>query len=343
MSDELTRTELAALRSTLGSAGIAVRGRLEAAEVAGGRSNRTFRLTDGASTWILRAPPRRGRTPSAHDVAREYRVVSALHGSAIPVPDSTLYSTDESVIGSPFAVFGFVEGHTIRTHDELDQLGDSDVNAVARTLVATLAQLHSIDIASVGMESFGRPEGYIERQIARWTSQWAIVGVPDQTPHVEDISRRLSTWVPRTGKAAIVHGDFRIDNVILKAASGGSPEIAAVLDWELSSLGDPAADLALMCAYRHPALDLIHGCASAWTSPRLPAVPELIAMYVAAGGDIDSDFDLHLALAYFKIAVIAAGIAHRFRAGATTDPDFERAGLAVPEYLALAGEQLDRV
>lgn len=342
MPDTLTRSELTVLRSRLDSAGIIVESPLEATAIAGGRSNRTFRLTDGVSTWILRAPPRRGRTPSAHDVAREFRIVSALNGTTIPVPDADLYSADESVIGSPFAVFGFVEGRTIRTHEELDALEDSDVAAIAHALVRTLADLHSIDIARVGLQDFGRPDGYIERQVARWTSQWAIVGQPAETPQVKDISRRLSAWVPQAGTAAIVHGDFRIDNVILSTPSAGPPKIAAVLDWELSTLGSPVSDLALMCAYRHPALDLIHGCPSAWTSPRLPAVPELIAMYAAAGVDIGSDFEYQLALAYFKIAVIAAGIAHRFREGATTDPQFERAGLAVPLYLRLASEQLDR-
>ena len=150
------------------------------------------------------------------------------------------------------------------------------------------------------------------------------------------MSGSLAEHLPEQQSAGIVHGDFRIDNTLLALDGPGSPRVTAVVDWELSTIGDPVADVATMLAYRHPAFDLIMGAPSAWTSPRLPDAPTLAAAYVAAGGLPLVDLNLHLALAHYKIAVIAAGIAHRHRAGSGTGAGFESAGRAVEPFLEAA-------
>ena len=330
----LSAPELAGVATCLRSAGVDVAGPLRAALIAGGRSNLTFRLDDGSSLWVLRMPPRAGRTPSAHDVVREHRVTSALGPSGVPVAPALVLCEDESVLGAPFTVVGFVEGRTVQARADLDQLDDGVVAAVTDRLVETLAALHRVDHVAVGLERFGRPDGYAARQLKRWSGQWQLVGdydAPTRTAAAA-LGSRLSAAVPEQRAVGIVHGDFRIDNTLLRF--DGGPTVAAVVDWELSTIGDPVADVAMMCAYRHPAFDLIMGSASAWTSERLPGAEALAAAYEAAGGVALVDWEFHLALAYYKIAVIAAGVDHRYRAGVGSGPGFDSAGGSVPEFLA---------
>ncbi|GAB6984164.1 phosphotransferase family protein [Nocardioides pyridinolyticus] len=330
----LSGEELAAVAEHLRSSGVDVAGPLRATLIARGRSNLTFRLEDGTSRWVLRMPPRAGRTPSAHDVVREYRVTRALRGTAVPVPPAVAVCEDESALGAPFAVAGFVEGRTFQSRAELATLGDPVLEAVIGHLVEVLAALHRIDHHAVGLGRFGPPDGYAARQIKRWSGQWELVGADDAEVQAAAtaLSTRLAASIPEQRATGIVHGDFRIDNTLLRVE--GAPEVGAVVDWELSTIGDPVADVAMMCAYRLPAFDLIVGGSSAWTSDRLPDVDSLAAAYEAAGGVPLADWGFHLALAYFKVAVIAAGIDHRFRAGAGSGPGFDSSGLAVPHFLA---------
>lgn len=316
--------------------GVDVAGPLDCSLIAGGRSNLTFRLDDGVTQWVMRMPPRHGRTPSAHDVAREFRVTTALAAADFPVAPPVVLCEDESVIGSPFAIAGFVAGRTVQSRQDLDDLDDRMVGLVVDRLVETLARLHAVDHVAVGLEEFGRPDGYAERQVGRWSRQWEIVGDPVLSPLAREVGSRLARTPFAQRSHGIVHGDYRIDNTILGLPAGPSlegPRIAAVVDWELSTLGDPVADVALMHVYRHAALDLVLGSPSAWTSPRLPDPDQVASAYEHAGGVPLVDWERHLALGYFKLAVIAAGIDYRFRAGATNREGFDTAAQAVEPLL----------
>lgn len=334
----LTAAELAAVAEVMAGAGAAPAGPLSARLIAGGRSNLTFRLDDGSSAWVLRTPPRAGRTPSAHDVARELRVTSALAGTGVPVPPAVVLCEDESLIGGPFAVAGFVPGRTIQTAAQLAELDSTTVDGVVAALASTLAALHHVDHVAVGLERFGRPDAYAARQLARWAGQWEIVGAeadPSVRALADTLVGALGDRLPRQAATGIVHGDYRIDNTLLSLDGSPAvpPSVAAVVDWELSTIGDPVADVAMMCVYRNPALDLVIGEPTAWTSPRLPDAAGLAAAYEAAGGVALVDLDEHLALGHLKLAVIAAGIDHRHRAGATSGPGFDTAGQAVAVLL----------
>lgn len=328
----LTEPEVAAIAAVLVRAGVDVRGPLSAARIAGGRSNLTYRLDDGTQRWVLRMPPRHGRTPSAHDVAREFRVTAALRHSDVPVAQAVALCEDEAVLGAPFAVAAFVDGRAVQSRDELDEVPDDALDHLVDRLVQTLAALHRVDHVAVGLERFGRPDGYAARQLSRWAGQWELVGLPGLDPLAQQVITTLGDALPAQRTTAVVHGDFRIDNTLLTDL-GRTPQVAAVVDWELSTIGDPVADVAMMCAYRDPAFDLIVGEPSAWTSTRLPDAAALAGRYEAAGGAPLVDWSAHLALANLKVAVIAAGIDHRFRAGSGSGPGFDSAGSAVEVFL----------
>jgi len=339
----LAEAELCAVADFLVSQAVEVAGPLRAAVIAGGRSNLTVRLTDGQSQWVLRMPPQAGRTPSAHDVSREYAMIRALRCSQVPVPPAVGLCEDESLLGEPFAVFGFVAGHVIRSREDLDALSDVTVSALIEQLVSVLTALHRVDYEAAGLERFSRPGSYAERQVRRWRGQWEIVATDEFRVLGEETGARLAARVPAEARTAIVHGDFRIDNTLIHLGSpDGSevPRVAAVLDWELAAVGDPTADVAMMCAYRHEAFDLIVGGASAWTSSRLPSAAELAGAYERAAGRSLSHWEFHLALAYYKVAVIAAGIDYRRGAGAGSGPGFDTAGQSVGAFLQLALQTL---
>ncbi|MBM4598962.1 phosphotransferase [Rhodococcus hoagii] len=323
--------DLVALQRFFGEQGVATAGELRARLISGGKSNLTFEVSDGVSRWVLRRPPTAGLTPSAHDVAREYRVCAALQGAPVPVAPTVVLCEDDSVLGAPFAVTGFVDGRVIRTVDELGALTDSEIDSCVRELVRVLAALHAVDHRAVGLESFGRPEGYLSRQVALWARQWARVKTRE-LPDLERLHALLQDAVPATSRTAIVHGDYRIDNTLVAADDPG--RVVAVVDWELSTLGDPLADLAQMCVYRHPALDVILGEPAAWTSPRLPSADAIAQMYSEATGTPLDHWGFYLGLANFKLAVIAEGITHRHLAGATTGEGFAHACEAVPPLVA---------
>ena len=336
----LTDEELDSVAAVMAAAGSPPAARLVSRLIAGGRSNLTFRLDDGEQSWVLRTPPRSGRTPSAHDVGREYRVTAALGNTPVAVAHAVAYCDDESLLGGPFAVWSFVEGRCFQTGRDLDDLDDVRLARAVEALVSTLAVLHQTDHVAVGLGGYGRTDAYAARQLRRWAGQWEHVGEPALRPLAMELRGRLERHVPEQLHVGVVHGDYRIDNTLLDLREDGRVEVAAVVDWELSTIGDPVADVAMMCAYRHPALDLIVGAPGAWTSDRLPAPGRIAELYVAAGGVPLDAWDFHLALAYYKIAVIAAGIAHRVNAGAASGPGFNTAGETVGTYLELGLETL---
>jgi aminoglycoside phosphotransferase (APT) family kinase protein len=308
-------------------------GPLTAELLHGGRSNLTYRLTDGTQTWVLRRPPLGGLTPSAHDMKREYTVVAALYGHGVPVARPIVQCEDDSVIGAPFAVVEFVDGRVIRTGDELAALTDGEVHDCAFALIDALAALHAVDPASVGLERFGKPQGYLGRQVRRWYDQWTRVQTRP-LPDVETLHERLAAITPEESGASIVHGDFRIDNAILGPMD--VTEVRALVDWEMSTLGDPLSDLGLHIAYSDPAFDPVLAGGAAATSTRMPRAEELVGRYAKTSGRDVGDWPFYLALGYFKAAVIAEGIHARFVAGKTLGEGFETVGGAV-EPLAAAG------
>lgn len=326
--------DLTALDRHLRSEGIARSGGLRAELIAGGRSNLTFRVCDDGSAWVLRRPPLHGLTPSAHDMAREYKVVAALSGTAVPVARAVTMSNDDSVLGAPFQMVENVDGLVVRSASELDALGDEQViSRSVDALIRVLADLHAVDPQAVGLGDFGKPAGYLERQVRRWGSQWDLVRLPDD-PRDDDVKRlhqALAESVPAQSRASIVHGDYRIDNTILDAQD--PTKVLAVLDWELSTLGDPLSDAALMCVYRDPMFNLILSMEAAWSSPLMPSADELANRYSVQSGQDLAHWDFYMALAYFKAAIIAAGIDFRARQGSES-PGGTSVGEAVAPAIA---------
>ena len=307
--------DLTALDRHLTAIGIPRTGELRAEFISGGRSNLTFLVYDDASKWVLRRPPLHGLTPSAHDMAREYRVVAALEDGPVPVARAVTMRDDDSVLGAPFQMVEYVPGRVVRHADELAALGGPEViSACVDALIKVLADLHAVDPDGVGLGDFGRPDGYLERQVRRWGSQWELVRLPDdpREPDVQRLHSLLAQSVPTQSRTSVVHGDYRIDNTILDAED---PTIVrAVLDWEMSTLGDPLSDAALMCLYRDPVFGLVHANA-AWASPLIPTADELAHRYPVASGQPLRHWDFYMALACLKLAIIAAGIDYRFRLG----------------------------
>lgn len=329
--------DLDALDRHLRAEGIARSGALRAELIAGGRSNLTFRVSDDASAWVLRRPPLHGLTPSAHDMAREYTVVAALADTAVPVARAVTMSNDDSVLGAPFQMVENVEGRVVRSAAELDELeaqgGPGTIDGCVDALIKVLADLHAVDPVEVGLGDFGRAEGYLERQVRRWGSQWDLVRLPDD-PRDDDVRRlhsALAERIPASSRAAIVHGDYRIDNTILDATDAST--VRAVLDWELSTLGDPLSDAALMCTYRDPRLDLVLSMEAAWCAPAIPSADDLAQRYAVASGHDLVHWDFYMALANFKLAIIAAGIDFRSRQGSVAEGAVD-VGAAVAPLIA---------
>lgn len=325
--------DLAALDRHLTDVGISRDGELRAELISGGRSNLTFLVYDDASKWVLRRPPLHGLTPSAHDMAREYRVVAALADTVVPVAHAVTMRDDDSVLGAPFQMVDFVPGRVVRYSDQLRALGDQEtINACVGALIKVLADLHAIDPEAVGLGDFGKPTGYLERQVRRWGSQWEHVR-RDDDPRDADVARlhsALAQSIPAQSRTSIVHGDYRIDNTVIDAEDAGT--VRAVLDWEMSTLGDPLSDAALMCIYRDPVFNQVHPDA-AWASPEVPSIDELAQAYSLASGQDLAHWDFHLALAFFKLAIIAAGIDFRNRMGSGAEGS-DQVGNSVGALLA---------
>ncbi|MEU2253397.1 phosphotransferase family protein [Nocardia xishanensis] len=324
--------DIAALERFLFERGVDVRGELRVELISGGRSNLTFAAYDDVSKWVVRRPPVAGLTPSAHDMAREFTVTEALQESAVPVAKTIAFDEKGSALGAPMTVVEFVDGSVIRDQDDLAALTDEQLSASVGELVRVLAELHAVDPGPVGLREFGRPEGFLARQVRLWASQWDRVKTRELRD-VAELHAALSEAVPQQSAASIVHGDFRIDNTILDSADPG--RVRAVVDWELSTLGDPLTDVALMCVYRAPVFDLVLGSRAAWTSDRIPGPDELAQAYATASGRDLGDWGFYLALANFKLGVIGEGITHRARLGFDAGSDAAmRAAEATPEFMA---------
>jgi aminoglycoside phosphotransferase (APT) family kinase protein len=316
---------------------------LRVAQLPGGRSNLTYRVDDAAgSSWVLRRPPLHGVLPSAHDMGREHRVIAALAGTPVPVPATFGLCQDPAVTGAPFYVMGHVDG--IVPRDEATVAAGLDLparGAAASSLVDALVALHQVDPDRVGLGQLGRHHGYLERQLARWQGQL------EQTrtrplPALDEVHRRLAANLPaQAGPARIVHGDFRLDNVVLSPAG----RVLAVLDWELCTLGDPLADVGLLQVYWADPGDRTLPLGSAPTvMPGFPRRAAVAEAYAARSGRDLSELDTYVAFASWKLAVILEGVVARHAGGAYGEGDDSWRGFAevVVELADRALELTDR-
>ena len=330
-TEVLDGIDIAAVQSYLERLLPGTAGTLRAALIHGGRSNLTYLLSDGRSQFVLRRPPLGPLTPSAHDMAREYRIVSALAATPVPVAEPIALCEDESVIGVPFSVVRYVPGRVLRTREDLEPLTDEQVQRCADGMMSLLADLHAVAYLDAGLQEFGRPAGYVGRQVRRWRDQWDRVTTRESSDFAR-LHSLLTDQVPAEGGASVVHGDYRVDNLILDPVDPGLGR--ALVDWEMATIGDPLADLGLTLAYRDPAFEPVLGGSAAATSPRMPPARSLAEAYARASGRHLDNLDFYVALGYLKAAVIAEGIHARFIAGQTRGAGFETAGSAVPALIA---------
>ena len=317
-----------ALEAFLRGAGIEPAGPLEVSLVSGGKSNLNFRVSDGVDRWVLRRPPLGQILPGAHDVGREHRVMAALAGSAVPVPKMTVRCADESVLGAPFYMMAEVPGVVLRTRDQVAELDSARCRELGTTLVATLADLHDVEPRAVGLEGLGRADGYLERQVARWQRQYERIQVRD-LPGIEEVGVFLERSLPSSGPAAIVHGDYRLDNVIVESVE--APAIAAVLDWEMATLGDPLADLAaLVMFWDEPGRPFNPITSGLMAFEGFPSTDEVLEQYAARRGIGLDGIDWYLTFARYRLAVILEQIHARHLGGQTRGDGFDEVGEMVP-------------
>ncbi|TXK35144.1 phosphotransferase family protein [Nonomuraea sp. C10] len=306
--------------------------------IIGGKSNLTFTLRSDAGELVLRRPPTGHLLPSAHDMAREARVQRGLAETDVPVPRIVLVDEGD-LIGVQFYVMEKVPGHVVRdrTPDGWAETPE-ERRAMSFALADTLAALHAVDYDAVGLGDYGRPEGFMARQVRRWSGQWDKSHT-HEVPEMEELARRLAADVPQQQRATIVHGDFRTDNVVYDA--GDPARINAVLDWELSTLGDPMSDVALLMLYWREAdddgLSLVPGVSHL---PGFPTRAEMLDRYATAAGVDLADLTWYQAFAHFKFAVIVQGVAARSKAGAMGGQDF---GDLDDLVLRLGAEGLDHL
>jgi aminoglycoside phosphotransferase (APT) family kinase protein len=310
--------------------------------IAGGRSNFTYTVTDSAGQrFVLRRPPLGPLLPSAHDMGREHRIMTALDGSPVPVPPVVGLCTDEAVTGAPFYVMRFVDGLILRDQEAAEAVPEAIRMAATDSLVDVLADLHSLEPAGVGLGDLGKQDGYVERLLRRWRGQWEK-SKTRELPIVDEVAERLAAGIPEAGPARIVHGDYRLDNVIVSAGDGS---VQAVLDWELCTLGDPLADVGMLLVYWTQPGDEFSALTWAPTlAAGFPGRKEVASRYAAASGRDLSEIDYYVALGYWKIAVILEGVYARYRSGAygETDDSWREFEHSVPQLAEAADEAARR-
>jgi aminoglycoside phosphotransferase (APT) family kinase protein len=300
----------------------------EVALISGGKSNLTYRVASGAGEVILRRPPLGHILPTAHDMAREHRVLSALEPTSVPVPRTLHLGDASSTLGAPFYVMERIVGHVCRNALPPGYADTPERRAaIGEALVDVLADLHTIDPTEVSLDDFGRPIGFMERQLRRWSQQWEASKVAD-LPALEALRDTLVREVPPQRAGSIVHGDYRLDNTILHPSAPG--RIVAVLDWEMSTLGDPFTDLgALLAFWSEEADDAV--LAAARIVPPVTSASgfatraQVIERYAERTGFDVSDVDWYQAFAFFKLAVVCQGIAARAAGGAMLGSGFDEA------------------
>jgi len=309
--------------------------------IAGGHSNLTYRVRDAAGgSWALRRPPLGKRLGSAHDMAREHKVVSALGSTPVPVAPVVGLCEDEKVNGAPFYVMEFVEGPILRGLAEAEIFpAESDRRAIGERVADTLVAIHAVDPDAAGLGDLGRKEDYVARQLHRWQGQWEK-SKTRELPAIDSVHDALAARIPAQGPATIVHGDYRLDNMILTEAG----EVAAVVDWELCTLGDPLADVGLLMAYwPERGEETIALGQPANLAPGFPTREEIAGRYAERSARDLSDLNFFVALGYWKLAIILEGVYARYAAGGygKVDEGF-KAFAQLVERLAEAAEAAER-
>ena len=320
-----------------------VAGPFEFGFISGGRSNLTFSVTDANDRkLVLRRPPISHVLATAHDMGREHRIISALAPTDVPVPKAVGFCEDVEVNGAPFYVMDFVDGLVLRTPDLAEQhLSEDQRRTAGENLVDVLVAIHAVDPAAVGLGDLGRPEGYIERQLKRWYRQFqgsqeqaTAAGAGRPAPVVHEVHELLAARVPEQKEVAIAHGDYRLDNTVV----GFDGKVAAVLDWELCTLGDPLADLGTLMVYYPDSTDVRPGRPVATTSlPGFPTRTELADRYAAQSGRDIADLDYYTAFGHWRLACIIEGVYARYAAGAMGADGVKGAELFGSQTLHRAG------
>jgi aminoglycoside phosphotransferase (APT) family kinase protein len=331
--------DLERLRGHLASAGVLDSDRpLSAALLTGGHSNLSYVLQQGDEKWVLRRPPLGHVMPSAHDMSREHRVLSGLASVGFPVPRPVLLCTDESVTGVTFLLMDYVEGRVVGDAAAAASLDPADAGAICGSLVDTLVALHAVDAKAAGLEKLGRPDGYLGRQVVRWSQQWQHSRTRD-LPALDALASALARRIqalPDSLPWSIVHGDYRLDNAIL--AEHG-PQVRALVDWEMSTLGDPVADLAVMLVYWSRQGENLRRqvpvAIGVTDGPGFWERDQIIDGYARSSGRDLANLDTCVGLACFKLAVIVESIHFRTlsgrQLGTATQVDMSRAAPALAE------------
>lgn len=285
--------------------------------IAGGRSNLTYRVTGADGTrFVLRRPPLGHVLATAHDMAREYRIISAVGTTGVPVPPALGVCTDNEVNGAPFYVMGFVDGVVLDSPARGEALPTVLRRPAAEHLFDVLADLHAVDVDAVGLGTLAKREGYVERQVKRWSAQWDA-SKTRELPAVEEVARLLRNRLPEQQGVSIAHGDYRFGNVLTDVQHG---RVAAVLDWELCTLGDPLADLGYLGVYWY---DPVNGTAhqnDPTTAGGYGSYAEMVERYAARTGRDVSNIGYYVAFGAWRLAVISEGVYARYVVGAMGDP-----------------------
>jgi aminoglycoside phosphotransferase (APT) family kinase protein len=306
--------------------------------ISGGASNVTLGVTAGGCRLVVRRPPIGHFLPTAHDMSREYRVYAALSATDVPVPEALARCEDESIIGAPFYVMTRVDGIVPHAPEALAE-ATADANArTAADYVEVLAAIHALDVEDIGLGDLAKRAGYLERQVARWSDQWERSKVADD-PAVDELGRRLRRNLPEQAETTLVHGDYRLGNVMLDPA--GTGRVIAVFDWEMSTLGDPLADVGYALLYwgtnGRPAF---HPSQAVVDLPGFPPADAVVDAYATRSGRDCAHVPFHLVLAAFKLAIIGEGQRARLMRTGHPDPYAGRTGNPLVEWaLAVAVDQ----
>ena len=318
------------------------KGPLMVEQFKGGRSNPTFKLRTPGKDYVLRCKPAGTLLASAHAVDREYKVITALADSAVPVPKTHLLCEDDNIIGTAFYVMDCVDGRML-WDPALPGMAPAERRSIFMEMNRVIVALHKLDYARIGLADYGKPGNYFARQIARWSKVYRT----SETRRI-DAFEDLIAWLPKNipggDETCIVHGDYRLDNLIFHASE---PRVVAVLDWELSTLGHPLADFSYHCLTWHLPPGVLRGLAGVNLEPLgIPTEAEYLIAYCQATGRaaIDpDDWDFYTAYNLFRIGAIAQGIAGRVREGTATSADAREVGEAAGPLAELGWQQVEKI
>ncbi len=339
MSAGAASLPLGPLTDYLRAQGLAGAEAIEVSPLSGGQSNPTFRITAGGNAYVLRKKPAGLLAPSAHAIDREYRVMRALQGSDVPVPRMLAYCEDESIVGTPFYLMDFLQGRVFMD-PALPGMAPAERGAIYREMGRVIAALHRVDPAAVGLADFGRTGRYVERQIDRWSRQCRALSVPLDKAML-DLMAWLPAHLPEGDETTLVHGDYRIDNLVFHPTE---PRVLGVLDWELSTLGHPLADLAYHCMAWNVPPALWRGMGGLdLAALGIPSEAQYLADYQAATGrDAQGHWSFYMAYNLFRMAAILYGIAQRAADGSAASADAEETGRKAGPLARLGWEWAQR-